>query len=55
MWTLACLRGVETVAVGFRFEGRYSGPRDWEGGCESEDMVRERLRMVSQGHVAGIW
>jgi hypothetical protein len=26
IWTFSCLRGVDTVAVGFWVDGRYSGP-----------------------------
>jgi hypothetical protein len=42
MWTFSCSRGVETVAVGFWVDGRYSGPTHCEGatGCESEDMLK---------------
>lgn len=45
MCTFSCVRGVETVAVGLRAVGRYSGPTHCEGaeGWDSLDILEMRF------------
>jgi hypothetical protein len=53
MWTFSCLRGVETVAVGFWAVGRYSGPTLCEG-AEDWDSVDILVLILSEAGAEGL-